>query len=95
MNIKDLHENNKEISAKKISDKIAGSATAIQILAGALLKEHVTEIPAVLLCISGEVVFEDEKGGKTTLASGDYHAIEPKLKHWVKGVHDSQLILLK
>tara|TARA_R110001592_G_scaffold237306_4_gene496157 strand:+ start:1286 stop:1573 length:288 start_codon:yes stop_codon:yes gene_type:complete len=95
MNIKNLHEEDKGVSAKKISEKISSNATAIQILSGALLKEHITQTPAVLVCINGEVDYEDEAGLKTTLTSGDMHAIEPKLKHWVKGVQDSQLILLK
>jgi hypothetical protein len=36
----------------------------MQILNGQQLKEHTTKVPALLLCITGSVVFENEKGIK-------------------------------
>ena len=50
---------------------------AIQILQGGKLKEHITKTPALLICMEGEVIFENEKGIKTTLFTGDYVNIEP------------------
>ena len=72
-----------------------GTATAIQILKDQQLKEHLTKIPALLLWIKGNVVFENENGVKETLLPGDFIAIEPVVKHWVNAVDDSQLLLLK
>ncbi len=60
-----------------------------------LLAEHITKSPALLLCVKGEVLFENENGLKVTLKSGDYLDIEPMVKHWVKGVASSQLVLMK
>lgn len=94
MHIKNLHVTDKPVSAKGLFQG-AGTATALQIGKDHELKEHTTPIPALLLCISGEVVFENEKGDKETLVSGDYVHIEPMVKHWVVGVQDSQLVLLK
>lgn len=95
MNIKDLHTTEKGISANSLFKSELGNATAIQILKGEKLKEHVTKIPALLICIEGEVVFEDENGIKEVLKSGDYINIEPMVKHWVDGKIDSQLVLIK
>ncbi|MDX2134800.1 MAG: hypothetical protein SFV52_08440 [Saprospiraceae bacterium] len=95
MNIQKLHENQKEVSAKPLFETSEGSVTALQILGNALLKEHITKVPALLLCVSGEVIFENEKGLHQTLSSGDFVNIEPLVKHWVKGVRDSQLLLIK
>ena len=95
MNIKDLHTQEKPVSATSLYKSELGNATAIKILQGEKLKEHVTKIPALLICMEGEVVFENEKGIKETLMSGDYVNIEPMVKHWVEGTIESQLMLIK
>ncbi len=95
MNIRDLHTEDKDVSAKPLFKGEHGNATAIRILQGEMLKEHITQIPALLVCMEGEAIFENEKGRKETLQPGDFIAIEPMIKHWVAGVKDSQLILFK
>lgn len=95
MNIKELHTQEKPVSATSLFKSEMGNATALQILKGGKLKEHITKIPALLICMEGEVIFENEKGIKKSLMSGDYVNIEPLVKHWVEGVIDSQLVLIK
>lgn len=95
MNIKELHSREKPVSAVALFNSEMSNATAIQILEGKTLKEHITKIPALLICIDGKVVFENEKGTKETMKPGDYVNIEPMVKHWVEGVVESQLVLIK
>jgi quercetin dioxygenase-like cupin family protein len=95
MNIKDLHTKLKPVSAIPHFKAEEGSVTAIQILNNQFLKEHKTKTPALLVCVTGEVVFENEKGVSEILAPGDYVNIEPMVKHSVKGILDSQLLLIK
>lgn len=95
MNIKDLHTKLKPVSAIPHFKAEEGNVTAIQILNNQLLKEHKTKIPALLVCVTGEVVFENERGIKEILLPGDYLNIEPMIKHSVKGIQDSQLLLIK
>ena len=95
MNIKDLHTKLKPVSAIPHFKAEEGNVTAIQILNNQLLKEHTTQIPALLVCVTGEVVFKNEKGTKEILLPGDYVNIEPMIKHSVKGILDSQLLLIK
>jgi len=95
MNIKELHTQEKPVSATSFFKSELGNATAIKILQGEKLKEHITKTPALLICMEGEVVFENEKGIKEILISGDYVNIEPMVKHWVEGTIESQLILIK
>lgn len=95
MNIKELHTQKKPVSATSLFKSEAGNATAIQILKGEQLKEHLTKVPALLICIEGKAGFENEKGTKETLLPGDYVSIEPMVKHWVEGITDCQLILIK
>lgn len=95
MNIKDLHTSDKPVSAIPHFKAAEGNVTAIQILNNQLLKEHKTKTPALLVCVIGEVVFENEKGTNEILLPGDYIIIEPMIKHSVKGILDSQLLLVK
>lgn len=95
MNLKDLHTKLKPVSAIPHFKAEEGNVTAIQILNNQLLKEHTTKIPALLVCVTGEVVFENEKRLKEILLPGDYITIEPMIKHSVKGIEDSQLLLIK
>jgi quercetin dioxygenase-like cupin family protein len=95
MNIKELHTQEKPVSATSLFKSELGNATAIQILRGGVLKEHITKIPALLICMEGEVIFENENGTKVTLLPGDYVNIEPMIKHWVEGTVESQLLLIK
>ena len=61
MNIKELHTEQKAVSAVSLFKSENGIANAIQIQKNETLKEHITKIPALLLCVEGEVVFENEK----------------------------------
>lgn len=95
MNIKEIHSRSKAVSAVPIFKGTGENTIALQILADQELKEHITKVPALLICINGEVVFENEKGFKETLFPGDYVPIEPMVKHWVRGIVESQLVLIK
>lgn len=92
--IKDLHSASKGISVKQLFP-CRESVAALQIHAGELLKEHITKSEALLVCISGKVVFENELHQSITLTEGAYLKIDAYVKHWVKGVEDSNLLLIK
>lgn len=94
-NISAQHEATKAVSAKPLFKGEEGSVVALQIQKDGLLDKHITKVPALLVCVSGEVVFENEQGVRKTLVTGDYIHIEPQSTHWVKGVRDAQLLLIK
>ena len=94
MNITDLHSD-KPISATAMFKSETGTTVAIQIQKGERLAEHITKVPALLVCITGHAHFENEKGEKHELKAGDYVQIEAMVKHWVDGLHTSHLILVK
>jgi len=94
-NISSFHEATKPVSAKPFFKGPEGTVAALQIKKDGLLDKHITKVEALLVCVAGEVVFENEKGFKQTLTNGDFVKIEPQVMHWVKGVQDSQLLLIK
>ena len=95
MNIKSIHTEEKPVSAKKIFSTTEGNVTALRISASGVLAEHITKVPALLLCINGNAVFKNENGVTENLSSGDLVNIEPNVKHWVEGIQDTQLVLIK
>ena len=95
MNIIEVNPADKPVSAKSIFKSEKSSVTAIQILEGELLKEHITKEAALLVCVFGEVLFENEKGESHNLNAGDFITIEAMIKHWVKAIETSRLLLVK
>lgn len=95
MNLKELHPETKGVQTNMMFPAKDGKVISLQILKDNQLEEHTTPIPALLVCVNGEVVFEDEKGILTILLSGDYVKIEPNIKHRVNAKIDSNLLLIK
>lgn len=94
MNLKNIH-NSKAVETKLLFSNHEGKVISLQILKGEQLKEHITNVPAFLICVIGNAIYEDETGNKIILFSGDYVLIEPNIKHWVNGIEDTNLLLIK
>ncbi|MBK8831297.1 MAG: hypothetical protein IPN60_10650 [Saprospiraceae bacterium] len=92
MNIKALHTSEKPVSAISLL-KAFGKRNGYKNLQEKI-KEHITKTPALLICVEGQVLFENEKGIREILMPGDYVHIEPMVKHWVNGTMESQLVLV-
>lgn len=95
MNIIEIHNQEKEVSALTLFKGELGTATAIQLQTNGILKEHITKTPSLLLCISGSITYKDENESEVILESGDYVIISPNVKHWLFASLKSQLVLLK
>lgn len=95
MHLEALHERDKEVSAASAFSGEHGTVTAIHLKANAELKEHLSKSAAWLLCVNGEVNYEDERGYSVLLHSGEFQAIEPMLRHRLLAKEDSHLILVK
>ncbi len=95
MNLKELHTDNKGVQTNMMFPATEGKVISLQILKDSKLEEHVTKVPALLVCVSGNAVYEDEKGIKAVLFSGDFVKIEPNVKHWVIGIESTNLLLIK
>jgi len=95
MNVNDIHTNEKDVSAVTIFKTENGSTIAIRIKQNCLLKEHITKVPALLVCLNGKATFENELGSKVSLLEGDTVEIEPMVKHWVNASSESNFLLIK
>ena len=95
MNLKNLHTENKPVQTKVVFEPTESKVISLQIAKGETLKEHVSKIPALLVCISGNAIFTDEKGTIINLKSGVYVMIEENIKHAIKAIEESNFILVK
>lgn len=95
MNLSTLHTEDKAVQTKMIFATSEGKVVSLQIQKDKQLKEHITTVPALLVCVKGEAVFENEKGISVTLLSGDFINIEANVKHWVNAKTDSNFLLIK
>ena len=95
MILKNLHTENTAVQTQLLFEPNDKKVVSLQIAKGETLKEHVSKIPAVLVCISGNAVFTDEKGTVINLNSGVYVMIEVNIKHEVKAIEESNFLLIK
>lgn len=95
MNLKNLHTENKAVQTNVLFQPTDGKVISLQIAKNEQLSEHITKIPALLVCVSGKGSYGDEKGNKIVLQSGDYVNIEPNVKHWVDAFEESNFLLIK
>lgn len=94
MNLKSLHTENKAVQTNIVFEP-TDRVISMQITKGEQLKEHITKIPALLVCVSGEATFSDENEQKINLQSGDYVKIEPNVKHRIDAIEESNFLLIK
>ena len=94
MNLKDLHTEQKAVQTNALFEP-KEKVISLQIAKDEQLKEHITKVPALLVCVSGKATFSDENDQKILLQSGDYVKIEPNVKHWVNASENSNFLLIK
>lgn len=92
--LKSLHLEAKAVQTKVILNAEQGNVISLQILAGEQLKEHLSPVPAVLVCVSGKGTYR-EASGETVLEPGDFVMIAKDVKHEVDAITDSNFILVK
>ena len=95
MILKNLHTENKPVQTQLLFEPKDAKVISLQIAKGETLKEHISKIPALLVCISGNAVFTNEKGTVVNLNSGNYVMIEENVKHAVKAIDESNFLLMK
>lgn len=94
MILKNLHTENKAVQTSLLFEPIE-KVISLQIAKGEQLKEHITKVPALLVCISGNAFFSNENGIIINLKPGVYVNIEENVKHKVDAIDESNFLLIK
>ena len=95
MNLTNLHSSDKPVQTQVLFEPTENKVIALQIAKNDQLKEHVTKVPALLVCINGDATFSNENGEKIHLKSGDFIKIPVDVKHWVDAHELSNFLLIK
>lgn len=95
MNLTNLHSSDKPVQTQVLFEPTENKVIALQIAKNEQLKEHVTKVPALLICVTGEATFSNENGEKIHLKSGDFIKIPVDVRHWVDAHELSNFLLIK
>ena len=95
MNLTNLHSSDKPVQTQVLFEPTENKVIALQIAKNEQLKEHVTKVPALLVCINGDATFSNENGEKIHLKSGDFIKIPVDVRHWVDAHELSNFLLIK
>ena len=95
MNLTNLHSSDKPVQTQVLFEPTENKVIALQIAKNEQLKEHVTKVPALLICVTGEATFSNENGEKIHLKSGDFIKIPVDVKHWDDAHELSNFLLIK
>ena len=95
MILKNLHTKDQPVQTQLLFEPTESKVISMQIAQGEMLKEHISKTPALLVCVSGNAVFTDEKGKEINLNSGVYVLIEVNVKHKVEAIEESNFLLIK
>jgi quercetin dioxygenase-like cupin family protein len=95
MNLINLHSSDKPVQTQVLFEPTENKVIALQIAKNEQLKEHVTKVPALLICVTGEATFSNENREKVHLKSGDFIKIPVDVKHWVDAHELSNFLLIK
>tara|TARA_A100000171_G_scaffold42202_1_gene43404 strand:+ start:12676 stop:13059 length:384 start_codon:yes stop_codon:yes gene_type:complete len=95
MNLKELHTEMKPVQTKVIFTAEDGKVVSLKIAKGEELKDHVSNLSALFLCVTGDATYEDVNGKSIRLKAGDYMFIEKDVMHKVTAKKNSNFILIR
>ena len=62
MNLNNLHTEDKAVQTNLLFQPSEAKVISLQIAKNEQLKEHITKVPALLVCVNGNATYNDEKG---------------------------------
>ena len=95
MNLTNLHTENKAVQTNMLFSTTEGKVISLQIASGEHLKEHLSNVPALLVCVSGNAIYKEGNDKTIELKSGDFVNIEANVKHSIDAIAESNLLLIK
>lgn len=95
MNIKELLTEDKVIQTKLLFNNSDQKVIALRIKEKEILKEHLSKVPALLICISGELIYQQKGDDEILLRNGDYVFIPQEALHELRAKTTSDLLLIK
>lgn len=94
-NISSLLGNDKPVQTSLLFNNVDQKVIVLKIQEDQILKEHISKVPALLICISGEGVYTEGKEKRVLMKKGDYLEIPKDVIHAVSAKVTSEFLLIK
>ena len=95
MKIKDKHNTALPVSMISLFESQVGITSSLYIMEGVYLENQIIQVPALLVCVEGKLIYQDENGKDEVLDSGDLINIRPLIKYSLRGLTNSQTLIIK
>jgi quercetin dioxygenase-like cupin family protein len=59
------------------------------------LKKHLSKVPALLVCVSGNAIYNEDNGTTVELKAGDFVHIKANVQHSIDALAESNFLLIK
>jgi quercetin dioxygenase-like cupin family protein len=66
-----------------------GKVIALQIASEENLKKHLSKVPALLVCVSGNAIYNEDNGTTVELKAGDFVHIKANVQHSIDALAES------
>ena len=95
MKILDKHNTTLPVSLISLFESQVGITSSLYIMEGVYLENQTINIPALLICVEGKLIYQDESGRDEVLDTGDLINIKPLIKYSLRGLTNSQTLIIK
>lgn len=94
-NISSVLGNDKAVQNSLLFNNVDQKVIVLKILANEILAEHISKVPALLVCVSGEGIYKEKEGQSILMKDGDYVLIPQDILHEVSAIKTSEFLLIK
>lgn len=94
-NISTILGNDKAVQTSLLFNNVDQKVIVLKIQAKEVLKEHVSKVPSLLVCVSGEGIYKEKEGQSMLMKDGDYVLIPQDILHEVSAIKTSEFLLIK
>jgi quercetin dioxygenase-like cupin family protein len=94
-NISGVLKGDKPVQTSVLFNNVNQKVVVLKIQEGDTLKEHLSKVPALLVCVSGVAVYKEKDGKEIEMKVGDYVEIPQDVLHEVVAIKLSDFLLIK
>lgn len=93
--ISNVFKDEKAVQTKVLFNNVDQKVIVLKIQENEVLKEHVSKVAALLVCINGEAIYKEKDGRTISMKNGDFVEIPKEVLHEVVATKESEFLLIK
>jgi quercetin dioxygenase-like cupin family protein len=95
MNLKNPHIENKPVQTNVLFSGTEYKVIVLQIASGEYLKKHLSKVPTLLVCVSGNVIYNEDNKTTVELKTSGFVHIEANVQYSIDTITESNFLLIK